>query len=165
MKKLLVSALVMGIASLASAGMVYQVGGVNYAAGSTVEASGDVTVLIWNETRTTEAPLIGGVTDGTAGKIGSVTPNAANLPGTWGTNDAYYASYGVYMITYDTPATADTLAGELFAVSMTGVVDGDTLTMVDGSWAPLDAGISFVVPEPATMALLGLGALVLRRKK
>ncbi|MHC5120834.1 MAG: PEP-CTERM sorting domain-containing protein [Planctomycetota bacterium] len=175
MKKLLVLSLVLAVASMASAGIVYRVGGVEYAAGSTVNALGNVTVELYNQTTTTSAPTFAGVSDVggytgalvPAGKITSVVlDNPGNLPGTWSNSDIYYNTYtyGVWRIDYDVPAVADTLAGVLVTIDLAGVAEGDSFAMLDGAWELQDAGITFI-PEPATMVLLGLGGLLIRRKK
>ncbi|MHC5183328.1 MAG: PEP-CTERM sorting domain-containing protein, partial [Planctomycetota bacterium] len=71
---------------------------------------------------------------------------------------------GIWSINYDTPEVRNTFAGTLVTTTLAGIVNGDTFVMIDGNLANMDAGITFI-PEPMTMALLGLGGLMIRRKK
>lgn len=166
MKKLLVLALVMGVASLASAGLMYQVDGVNYAAGATINKVGTFTVTIVNvDAPITTLPSIGGVTTSGSFVAGSAQLHGANLPGTWGADDTYINDYKIYSLYIATPAADSLKVGPLFAFNVT-VAQGDSFSMVDEMWAEsADLGAVTFVPEPATMVLLGLGAMALRRRK
>lgn len=183
MFKSAVISLVLGAISIANAGLaidpeiVYRVNGGNYAPDATtpcqVNATGDVTVILWNLADAKLSPVFGGVTDigyvatgdAIGMKITSVTVNNTNLPGEWSEDDTYYNTYhyGVWEINLDIPALYPTLAGELVTITMAGVEYGDTFVMYDLSWNNLDAGIVFV-PKPTTMALLTVGGIFLTRK-
>jgi hypothetical protein len=161
MKKLMVLSLVMAIGAVTSAGLVYQINGVNYEPGSEVIALGDVEVVIFNTSEIIGSPTIGGVTS--SAKISAATVYDERLPGSWSVTD-FTEEYGVYLILQDFPDVVHTPVGALFSFMLTGVAEGDTFQMLDGNWDVLLPAITFI-PEPMTMGLLGVGALFLRRRK
>ncbi|MHC5185143.1 MAG: PEP-CTERM sorting domain-containing protein, partial [Planctomycetota bacterium] len=169
MKKLLVLTLVMGIASLATAALSFDIGGTIYEDGATVLISGQTTVGLYNDTQFTGVPDIGwiNVAPGTevvgSGTVDSVGTGGTILPGTW-TIDDFGLSYGVYwwQTVNTVPGVGDTLVGNMFTVD----VVGDTLLQVfQSDFVTPVASVNLVTPEPMTMALLGLGGLLIRRKK
>lgn len=167
MKKLLVLSLVLGIASLATATMMYQIDGVNYGAGEEILKTGTFTITIVNVDAPLDSiPSIGGVTTSGAFTAGSAVVDNTTLPGTWAADDTYINDYKIYGVSILTPSAGSIDVGDMFSFEVT-VAAGDTFSLVDELWADSEdlGAISFAVPEPATMVLLGLGALVLRRKK
>jgi hypothetical protein len=166
MKKLLVLSLVLGIASLATAGLQFSIGGTQYADGSTVLVGGQTAVGIYNDTAFTGPSLVQWIGIETDQQVeGTATVNNDLLPGTWSITD--YGTFAGYPDTWywytnqDLPAVGDTLVGDLFTVE--GLPDA-TITLYDSQFTSLGS-VNLVTPEPVTMALLGLGGLMIRRKK
>jgi len=161
MKKLVMLALVMGIASLASAGLVINGNQLHI----TGEASNSNVMLL------ASAPALAGfepvlTADGT-GNLSYVAAygvmDSADLGLALGMVDVYeinVASSTAGVI------KAGVQAAATYSVLGFGAVDMGlgSVTLVDSNTMAV-LGQAFVVPEPATMVLLGLGALVLRRKK
>ena len=176
MKKFLVLTLVLGIASLASAGLSSSVSGTSVAVGDSLTidlvSSGVTTVtsmqVQWTITSGTgTAKLVS--TSATLGDPGFQAPAkwnsstdavheyaGANLFGSSAITDPYTFVSGLEL----EGLTAGT-------VTLTAEVSAD-ITL---GGASISSGTELlsqqvtVIPEPATMALLGLGALVMRRKK
>ena len=93
-------------------------------------------------------------------------------------NDGYVKSkttlwFNYFIITGPSSDPANILSGDQFAIqiSVVGLAEGEvaTLDLTDSTFAALDSisimGVAAVVPEPMTMALLGLCGLFLRRRK
>ena len=190
MKKLLVLTLVLGIASLATAGLVFtdngDVGlgasslGITIATpgdgGVPVDYTGDYRQYIVSADATVAAVSEGTITLGDISWDKTVYENPSY--------PSYATTYYLYPAMTDaglaTDGSVSANHGNL-AASSGGAMNGEgstfsinalsagTLTLWesaeggDGSWTAVDT--ITIVPEPATMVLLGLGALVLRRKK
>ena len=177
MKKLLVLALVLGIASLAPASIEITVDGLApvdseislmpsdnltlQISGATVEAG---ETIYWMMVVNPEFGTLNGG-EAVAGGLSSIFPyyytdmflGYAGLTGSavsGSSADSGIIAQGVLVdnITFHCEALGDAVVQLLYS--------GDTI-----SWEVVDTAIIHQVPEPATMALLGLGALVLRRKK
>ena len=184
MKKVLVLLLVLGVASIASATPVLSL------SSNTVNVGDSVTLTVTgqaaDETGDGGDPVGGGnwyiILDATNYSYGTYggggNPYAEfTFPGTKNANAGGGAdlsdSYARAYMTAAPPAgswdeATDVDAGEWFAIAIKGVSEGVTvvdltttgLSIIDGSSLALT-----VVPEPMTIGLLGLGALLLRRRK
>ena len=169
MKKLLVLTLVLGIASLATAGLSYNVP-------VSVEPGEAFQVTISSDAGIPDMPYELGVYPGS-----NVTIDGADVDnGPGGVLEGYlaaanyYASYGGADFTAkDTAAvepgsalgvwfTIDAVAGPAEGLAVFSIQDYNAGYAEVGTFS---VPVEVAVPEPATMALLGLGALVLRRKK
>jgi len=173
MKKVLALVMVLGMAGFASAGLQYQIDGVNYDAGAVVDIkTPSVTVALFNTAQQAAAFEIGGVAlNGDAMYVGTGVVVAENLPGSWSTVDyGFNDGYGfVIGINYDAPSTNPTKAGKLFEFTFDFSKPVDlkptaTFGLLDGNWGSLGQIRVNLIPEPMTLSLLGLGALVLRRR-
>jgi hypothetical protein len=170
MKKLLVLSLVLGMASLASAALTLVVNGQDAGAAITLMPSDTIWIGInQSETRGFAAYVI--MTVPAPGEwTGQSRVNSAGFPGTvpgwtyYGTAvdpslDAWFYNGSI--------ATVDPFPTGVHAeVQFHCKAQGDVIiTLYNEAFAAIDTLTIHQIPEPATMALLGLGALVLRRKK
>jgi hypothetical protein len=167
MKKLMALVLVLSVAPLATAGLAFTVNGSAVASGGSIQvANGAVTVELVNDAAGAAIPVGWIVVDPV---VANPTPGSVGPAprGTW-----TISQYGEYEGTYQwevintVPSVDETPAGVLFTVGF----DKAGVTVVDVQNANLESLgsitlLDVVVPEPATMALLGLGGLLLRRKQ
>jgi len=166
MKKLLVLSLVLAVASLATAGlsmtyvgekfMVHSdeglIGGINAGIGiiGPVAVHGD---LVLRSPGPAATPAITVYSGAEALEFGLPYDGGFNNLA-WGTAD---------------PVNAEP-AGFWFSMAVPGLIEvqqGDhtvQVDLIDGFGTPLQS-MFFVIPEPMTMGLLGLGALFLRKRK
>ena len=180
MRKLLILTVVLGIASLAMATPTITVSNATPAPGDTIE--------VYISGTAAEASTDG--VSGTGGWSGNVAIDYANY-GTAGGSpyltllqpataietaagsmaSSSTSSQAAYMLAAAgvpwTEATdVDTGLWFTFDVTVDGV-EGDIETIDIGNWgtSPLASVTVTIIPEPMTMALLGLGGLFLRRRK
>ncbi len=175
-KKLLILVLVLGVASTASAELSLRrnnqelPGTVGWVSGETVQVYSDDTAA-WPG-----YVLLGVGGSGALGN-GRVAETTAGQPGYPGDGGAIYGPYdysgapyymGIgYLMQADFTVTPIE-AGIQFLMELTGNID-DTGTVNffahDNFATPADSFDYTIIPEPMTIALLGLGGLLLRRRK
>lgn len=181
MKKLLILSLVLGVASMASAGWYYTTD-----APADALVGDDITVDIYIGSSVPADVLTNphvAVTNGTV-------TGATLATGVWteGTTPVLTFDAGGVLVSNAVISTGIPTGTLLLSIDITADVAGTLIVDADsGTWSgfdavpgndaseaylgsyPDDGGLPYaevtVTPEPATMALLGLGALVLRRKK
>ena len=169
MKKVLVLALVLGIASLATAGLDLAGGGA-----SPFQLTGDDTEYV-SYTRflvVTDSSITGNTLlyTGDGASIVDYSSTSAYIDAMQGKIDLIDATETVnhvfQLLIKDTdPGNGSVIAdGDLADFAFSG---GGNAYLTDDSGGTLtgESIVIALVPEPATMALLGLGALLLRRKK
>lgn len=167
MKKLLVLALVLSVASLATAGLTLGTAG---STASIVSDNADAYNIAISWTSTLDVASAGLTAMAAAGNLSEVQDFGVNDMG---------AAFGlpqlgiqqVYAVNVASSTAGVLQPGAGYEVTFNGIAGfGETdmgmgqVNLIDSTSGALVAS-AYVVPEPATMALLGLGALVLRRKK
>lgn len=158
MKKLMVLALVLGVAALANAGLVLKVDGADVAGPVKVNPGAEVKVSIFGDAKAYNAftEITGGISYGAF----AFTGNAGDMS----KSEALAGYPGWYLLTVAGGPSAPTTAGEQVLVTLKVDQDG-VFNLYDGDEQFL-SGIAFtVIPEPMTMGLLALGGLFIRRKK
>ncbi len=153
MKKLLVLVLVLAMASLANAGLITvssaSVSGITISVSGTI--TNDSALALWTDYTTALSNFV----------LGSAV---------WPTLDAsgeFFAIDGGDIYNLSTFATSGKypITGELLKADFaTGTVHVYAQEY-DGDGIPVGDITTFIVPEPATIALLCLGGLLLRKKK
>lgn len=163
MKKVLILLMVLGISSLANAATVltWSVDGVTLDIDETVnvtlDADNNSTYLLkWvGNTAGTIASILDIVAKDAAGEDSVVQdPATTEYPGWWKVSAA------------DMTATVgDTIqSGPQYDVTIKGLAEG-TYSLASDNYGTNDTLEITVIPEPITIALLGLGGLLLRRRK
>jgi hypothetical protein len=167
MKKLLVLLMVLGLVSSAQAALSLSLSATTVLTGGTVtvtisqdnQAFWDGYIILSEDTYNWADPTLASWNDsivtGGIGNLGFINP-VSGYPGVYGTNVA------------SNQVPNDVVAGDMFTISiLAGTTAGTTyLAVEDGSYNYLISDVALqIVPEPMTIALLGLGGLFLRRRK
>ncbi len=161
MKKLLALILVLSLATVANAVLV------GNTTGDDTEGSGSQTLNITGGGYDTYVAIAIVGTGTIAGTVGADAPASSGLAGTL--EDLGLGSLGTgevwTMADMDSPYVYNN--GVWLTIGYTGAVNGDVITAYDvgPSGTELNVlGSITIVPEPMTLALLGLGGLFIRRK-
>ncbi len=176
MKKFLALVLVLALASMAHAGPVLtiRVGGVDVGSDYTIQPSDNITIGVYSDG-------IGGTNGKYSGAM-VINPYASDTgAGSWvASSEAMYSPPLVLSTGASVSISGPTL---LFIATNTVIADsvgagigfdalfhcdgeGDvTIVIFDDVFGPVDTLTIHQIPEPMTVALLGLGGLFLRRRK
>lgn len=168
MKKLLILVLVLGVAQLASATIFLSVDGTTQAgSGVTVGVGDSITVYVvdtagvdhknyWDMAMSQPATMATPIASAAAGELSAVTDYSTGT------------LYDFELLAAKGLGTPD-IGSQFSAIFTATGIAGETFTMdlLEGAspYGNEDSLTITIVPEPATMAILGLGALLLRRKK
>ena len=188
MKKLLVLMLVLAMASLASAEVTMNI----YVNGSDPGdeysmAAGDAAITIYGTVPANEYTGVyfiaagdGSMSNGAISTLGnctfaSISPGAFIDPdneelGTWGdffADMGYADTATIYDLTLaDSAYPFVAITGDIFSATLTFASSAATLAIIDYTGEEyVTYDTLSIVPEPMTIALLGLGGLLLRRRK
>jgi hypothetical protein len=178
MKKLLILVLVLGMASVASAApdVDFYIGGSEV---SVINLLVDQTVTLQLYANNADAYTMG---IGGSDVSGNMYTSAATIAGFTGVyaydttkagGDAYMSFYNsgpdysyFYLSASDSTSPFTLTSGVQFTMALKGLAEGTTYITMDISSPGTDQTIQVnVIPEPMTIALLGLGGLFLRRRK
>ena len=168
MRKLLILMLVLGVASVASATMTIT--------GPTEVLAGNTYSYSLNGTAAETAVGYGGYVwvdySSYLGMLSNAGMNATNLTGPLSMYDTKYMPDGFYFVGASAAGTTQVFVGEWFTFDITIPTDAETTTsygidILDNAFGIVqDAALTIhVIPEPLTLGLLGLGGLLLRRRK
>ncbi len=171
MKKLLALVVVLAMAGMASAGLQFTANDEVKADGALVESlPGVINFALVNEAQATGVMDGGFVALAGPAVFGAslITPGA--LPGAWSLIDMGLLDLGagevpVLFLSWDVPAVDPFQAGKLVNFEIIGKQDDKgSVTFYNMNLDPVFSMDYSFVPEPMTLTLLGLGALVLRRR-
>ena len=172
MKKLLVLILVLGLCSAANAALTdieIDVDGSHAGATITVATGGTISIEMYSGN--TDAGLgYYALEDNSLYSLANyvVTTNAGDQGSYSGPfTSTYVPGYQLIGLTVSATASGTITPGTMFLVdftagSSTGTVD---VILYDSSVVTMDTATINIVPEPMTIALLGLGGLFLRRRR
>lgn len=165
MKKLLILMLVLGLASSASAQIISL-----DPSGTVVGPAGGYTLNVVSDTDNYMYSNYLAITDATFGSIVGVTATAAAgseyIVNNFGAVMGYASVWQVEASDTTDPYTVAADIQFIADISYTGTSVAETLTieLLEDVGVPIDS-VTYVVPEPMTIALLGLGSLFLLRRR
>jgi hypothetical protein len=170
MKKLLV-VLMLAMASVANAEFVFNSSGLG-----DVAVGGSISFSLVAPDVTDQGTFYVGITSDSMGgahfDLTSAVIEYLGVPSTAGLDSEYAGDLGVnanYLTGYftDTVEPIDDVVGTLLSgIALIGDVAGEiTIVGYNGDLTPMFSQTVMVTPEPITMVLLGLGGLMLRRRK
>lgn len=158
MKKVLVLALVLGIASMASATLSYSptaiTMGLNSTATVTISADSADMYEVWAGADTSDIA-----------EITAVSAYDAAGEDASGTASAYAGWWILIAKDLDPDNPPDVAAGDHWDVTISSGSTTGTITLDSACYSGGGTIDVTVIPEPITVALLGLGGLFLRRRK
>ena len=173
MKKFVIVMLVLGIASFASAGLTWTDGGGVDISTITLTSESDTAVVYISSDSTLAGWFSATIADTSVAEFTAAT-GTANLGGE-GSASLYFhpgmGQYNVYGRAYDVEAPSTIGPGLWVEVTIhatngdLGTTTAETIGVGSLHFLPSDTLIINHIPEPATIALLGLGGLLLRRRK
>jgi len=174
MKKLLVLMLVIGMASLANAAVYFYINGEDAGDSITINPSDVITIQIYSDNTDNWAMYV--INEDLAGIIGALSnPTTNSNAGGLGGNAVYDEvgwGYGYQFNTAQSTSPTNVVAGVQHTVDFSSAVNGTTVIGMFDFNGPYTIGESeldtltiTVIPEPATIALLCLGGLLLRKKR
>ena len=163
MKKCLVLLMVLGIASMATAGLSFATGS------ATVPIGGSVVVALTTDAVEADGSLTN-IVGYYAGSVASISVAAGADTVAQQVNAMGGAYVGYYQTIMGTTAGGGFAVGdEIAVVTLTGNAAGVYTINAWEAWTsppgPTDSFTLTVTPEPMTIGLLGLGGLFLRRRK
>ena len=165
MRKLVVLMLVLGIASVASAGLSFATNAVSIGIGETVVVAATLTS---DAGGTGQENVVGNYAVNISGISYDVTRGAAVTEGL-DTVTALGGAYAGYVTTNMGNMAGFAIGDEILLVEVTGLAAGTyDINIWNTSWTfstDLESTLTVTVPEPITIGLLGLGGLFLRRRK
>ncbi len=168
MKKLIVLMLVLGLATSANAALTISLD----PSGAAVLPAGNYDVDVVSNEDVTPWELYVGLDNETYGSITGVVklPAAGNEASVTLIGDGYGMFDIYHLVAIDLVDPLDSVKmGSQFTVTVnfTGAATGEDfkLVLMDPNLNELDSRTFLGVPEPMTIALLGLGGLFLRRRK
>jgi hypothetical protein len=175
MRKLLILMLVLGMASMANAALTILVDGVDVGNEITIASSETIWIGIHDDTGGTQygaAVIIADDVDSQANGAWTGGNNYYAPPATPGGGNAYYGYFSggigdVWYLVDQAATTSMPTAGLQGDYEFHCVAPGDVLIKLTdyGLTNALDTITIHQIPEPVTLALLGLGGLLLRRRK
>ena len=171
MKKLLIIMLVLGIATAANAALSWEIresDGTTVVADTTKLQLDDDYVLVLMAADGDE-PKDGGIYPGDWSKITVSNPQVGANNGDLGTNAAYLSGYEWGIAESGAANTQTVTTGDMASWDFSADTEGTgsfDFYDYDVAWYTAVGSQTFtIVPEPITIALLGLGGLFLRRRK
>lgn len=172
MKKLLVLVLVLGIASIANAALTYTISAALVDHNVTYDISGSQLIGTGNSAGAYSASIdkTGGTTSAGILSLGD-TDKGVGAGWTSNAGVGSAADYFPYMVvsSQSVGEVTQTTGVAWFVFDISGMTVGETMIMQASNeadnWAYGSAVTITAVPEPMTIALLGLGGLFLRRRK
>ena len=176
MKKILVLTLVLGMVSLANATLTITVDGQDVGDEITIKPSDDIMIGVYSDVDGVGYDAYAAIIiDAAAGKLGSWVGDPIVYDLTPGDPIAEFTYYGEALAGFDTyllnNSTLDVenqpSAGLAFEIKFHCDAEGDVVIKLDNdAWGnTVDTLTIHQIPEPMTLALLGLGGLFLRRRK
>jgi len=175
MKKLVVLMLVLGLVTVANASLKIQVNGVTDPVGLTVPTGSILTLAVVGDGGTAQPqdvallPSLGSITGGTLVYTGSLSEIDNYVVGDGSGMAEFYntaAGTNAHAMIYANFAnsTAGVLSGTMFNAASFVINQQTTLKLLAGDGSSTFDSVVVNVPEPITMALLGLGGLFIRRR-